>query len=48
MDYKNTILTRQLDLIEYENRLYKIIDILKNNKVLEKRGLFFKNPLRWR
>jgi hypothetical protein len=35
MNYKNTIFTRQLDFIVYENCLFEILDILKNNKVLE-------------
>jgi hypothetical protein len=40
MGFRNTIFTRQLDLIEYENSLYEILDILKNSKVLEVEMLF--------
>jgi hypothetical protein len=40
MEHKNTIFTRQLDLIEYENCLYEILDFFKDNKVIEVEIMF--------
>ena len=40
MDYRNTIFTRQLDNMELEICCNEILDILKNNKVIEMELLF--------